>query len=593
MLRQLPFLVVAILPALLQAQPVDLQKLIDEAITSGAPKVVVPQGVHRVEPSGRHAAFHLYFKNIRNFEIDGTDATLIFTDPALNGMTFDDVDGLTIRGLTIDYDPLPYTQGTITAIGTDPVTYDVKLDAGYPADEAYFTSRIAAYLYEPTGSKLKDGAFDHYVSRITQPEPGVFRLEFSNPSAAQRSGTVVGDRIIISRRAATAVRFLRSRGVNVDGMTVLAAPGMAFHEAHGEGGNRYRFTVTYGPKPAGATAERLHTANADGFHSSYMHIGPTVENCHIEGQGDDAIAIHDNYCLVTSEGESESIVLAPKYELPLEVGDELRVLDQSTYGLKHKAKVMAIEKMPAPTGEAAEKLEAMWKLYSSDVAGKTFYRITLDRPIDVAIGDLASSFDRTGARFTVRNNYIGPHRARGILIKAPFGTVESNVIEGSSFGGILMGPELTTWLGGDYAAGVTVRNNTIRRTGYAGNVTQNPITALAGAITVQARTIHNTLAANYENAGITIENNRIEEPAAAGIFVSSAKDVIIRNNTIIAPWSAKGATTASRYGVPAGSAIYVDQVKDVQIQGNSVSPPADGIPVQGKSATGVTIEPGT
>lgn len=572
-----------------RADQIDLQTLIEEAVTARQKKVIIPPGVHRITPAANLGDTHVLFRNVHDLEIDGTDAKLIFTDPEKSAFSFDGVQGLTLKGFTIDYDPLPFTQGTIMTVGNNPPSYDVKLDAGYPSDEKYFASRVAAYIYEPVGRKLKDGAFDHYIYKISQPTPGIFHVEFENGDVVRRSGTAVGDRIVISRRAATAIWIFHSSGVSVEGITVYTAPGMAFHEAHGEGCNRYQFTMTYGPPPAGATAERLHTATADGVHSSYMHVGPIVMNCRIEGQGDDAIAIHDNYSLVVTQGLTDTVVMAPKYELPMEAGDEVRFLDQESYGLKAKAKVLSMKKLTPPVGEDAKTLAAMWQKYRSDVAGKSIYQMVLDRKVDAITGDLASSYDRTGAHFVVKDNYIGPHRGRGILIKAPYGVVEGNTIEGSNFCGILLGPELSTWLGGDYAAGVVVKNNVIRRTGYSGNVGKSSASALLGAISVQAKTLKNTLAANYENAGIVIENNQIERPAAAGIFVSSARDVKIVGNSISEPWSLPGAVSGMQYGVKPGTAIYVEQVLDLTIAKNQITP-ADAKIETGPAARNIQID---
>ncbi len=566
------FLIATGLTANSLAQTIDLQKLIDDAIAAGSTRVVIPAGVHRVAPSGKHPSFHLYFKNIRNLQIDAAGATLLLTDAQKNGLTFDDVDGLALRGLTIDYDPLPFTQGTVTAIHTDEIGYDVTLDAGYPADPAEFKTRATAYIYEPTGRRLKAGAFDHYIKQITPTAPGVWRLAIRNESAVPRSQTKVGDRIVISQRSATALRFVRSRGVDVEGVTIHSAPGMAIHEAHGDGGNRYQFTVTYGPTPDGATQPRLHSTNADGIHSSYMHRGPIIENSRIEGQGDDAIAIHNNYNLIISDGRSDAVLLNSKYELALEVGDTLRVLDQRTFGLKATAQVTAIEKTAAPVGDEAQAVAALWQLYKSDVAGKSFYRVTLDHPISVTHGDLASSFDRTGAHFVVRNNVIGPHRGRGMLIKAPFGLVENNTIDGSNFCGILLGPELTTWLGGDYAPGGTIQNNTISNTGFSGNVTQTPTSILAGAIAIQARTPDNTLAPNTENAGITLESNTIQNVAAAGIVITSARDATVKNNTLSNLWADADSLAGAAYGIPRGEAIFIGEAQNI-----TIDPPQDAI----------------
>jgi hypothetical protein len=39
---------------------------------------------------------------------------------------------VTLRGLKIDYDPLPYTQGRIVAISADRQVYEVELFEGVP-----------------------------------------------------------------------------------------------------------------------------------------------------------------------------------------------------------------------------------------------------------------------------------------------------------------------------------------------------------------------------------------------------------------------------------------------------------------------------
>jgi len=59
--------------------------------------------------------------------------------------------------------------------------------------------------------------------------------------------------------------------------------------------NRYEnFRIIPGPKPAGATRERIRSTCADGFHSNGAHVGPTLENCRIESTGDDAMRFTGN-----------------------------------------------------------------------------------------------------------------------------------------------------------------------------------------------------------------------------------------------------------------------------------------------------------
>ena len=50
-------------------------------------------------------------------------------------LTISHCTNVTVRGLVIDYDPLPYTQGRITAISSDKQIYDIELFHGYPDTE--------------------------------------------------------------------------------------------------------------------------------------------------------------------------------------------------------------------------------------------------------------------------------------------------------------------------------------------------------------------------------------------------------------------------------------------------------------------------
>lgn len=549
------------------ALAVDIQQLVNDAIASGASTVTIPAGVHEIDPPSPTSSVHLSFNNATDLVIDGSGGTWVFTDPAKGGIAFNACTNVTFRNVTLDYDPLPHTQGEIVAINSAQRWIEVDLHAGYPADPNYFTDRLAAYTYDPATRLIKPGSHDLYPTTVTVPRPGVFRLAFTSSGGFQ--GSSVGDLLLLSRRAAGGIRINNSEGFAVEDVTIWAAPGIAIQEAGGVGDGRYTYTVTRGPTPGGATEPRLHSANADAFHSSSVQNGPTVEDCLFEYMGDDAIAIHNNYSIVCSEGNTSSVIVSPKWGLPIFQGDTVTFLDGDTYAVSATATVQGIQQLPAPPSAHYDEIEAAWAFYRGDADDHAYYTLQLDRSVNVAVGDLASSPNRTGGGFVVRNNTIRNHRARGLLIKSGPGLIEHNVIDGSSFAGIALGPEIVFWLGGDYAQNVTVRDNVVRNTGYHASALA-PTNLVGAGIVVHAAAPNNQLSPGRENRDLLIENNAIEDTGSVALLVLSARDTVVRNNRIAAPVTMPNPTLGTNYGVNPTAAVYIDQTQNVSFENNTI-----------------------
>ncbi len=572
--RFLAFVPLFLSAAAVHAQDVDVRKLINDAIAAKQAKVVIPPGEHRIVPLNPKDSVHLVFEGAENLEISGEGATLVFTDPEKNGVYFNRCKGLVLRGFKIDYDPLPFTQGTITAVEADAKTYVIKIDDGYLTNPTYFTGsdesftggRMAAYLFDGQSGKWKTDSFDMYPAKFELVEPLTVRLSFASADSFNRNNGAVGDRIVVSRRSSSAIRMNFCENTNVDGITIYACGGIGMHEASGNGGNRFKLTVTRGPVPKGATAPRLHSINADGFHSSAVKKGPIVEDSLFEWMGDDSIAIHGTYALATAQPAPDRITLSPKFEMPFEVGDDLTIVDGQTYKMKATAKVLKTESAVATDDEAVHKL---WETYRVDQKGRRFYTVTVDRPTAIAVGDLITSPQRIGNGYVIRNNTCRFHRARGIQIKAGDGVIENNTVEDVNFAGITLGPELSIWLGSDYVRNVVVRNNTIRGTGRGGEGRKNANFADIAAIAVRSLTLDRKLSPP-ENANIVIENNTIESPAGLAMFLSSTTGLTVRNNTIVAPWSLGPNTAGKNHGVDPSAAVFIAGVDGVTFDGNTV-----------------------
>src|SRR5690606_17311275 len=113
-----------------RADAADLQTLIDRAIEQGDAELVIPPGEYRLTPPAERAP-HLTIHGAENLRIVATGVTLVCTKLNL-AVDVEDCRNLTLEGLTIDYDPLPFTQGTIAGVSEDKRVLEIQLDRGYP-----------------------------------------------------------------------------------------------------------------------------------------------------------------------------------------------------------------------------------------------------------------------------------------------------------------------------------------------------------------------------------------------------------------------------------------------------------------------------
>lgn len=98
---------------------------------------------------------------------------------------------VTLRGLKIDYDPLPYTQDRIVAISADRQVYDVELFEGY--QEAGTVRNFKYEIYRPDTRTLR--CEDRTVSKIEVMDSRHLRL--TCPGRHDVQPEQVGDLIVI------------------------------------------------------------------------------------------------------------------------------------------------------------------------------------------------------------------------------------------------------------------------------------------------------------------------------------------------------------------------------------------------------------
>ena len=555
-------------PAISPDDPASLQAGINAAIKAGDGTLTIPPGNYRVSDTIR-------FGRARSLEVIATGVTLLRTNNEKRGIELDQCVNLTLRGLTMRCETVPFTQGTIEALDPDGMWIDLLVDAGYPIE--YLERRTTGYVFNSKSRQWKDGTYDYGIKGCERKGGNLVRLDLDG----KLGGDVkVGDLMAFRGPGAQDVYVPGCEKINLTGLTILGGSGFCVHEDGGEGGSRYAYTLTYPPKPDGATAAPLIASNADAFHSGGARKGPTLEGCKFEGMCDDGIAIHGYYGLVVErQDDGKTLIMAGPWDRSFfRPGDPIRVLDK-TGAIVAEAKV--ISGGPAPGGFTPKNPpdDEHFKLDGN------FFQLKLSKAVPAEPGFRASDPNAMGSGFNIRNCSIKNHRARGILIKADDGLIEGNAIDGSTIAGLVISPEYY-WNEAGYSRNVIVRNNVFRHCGYA---TAGPWTGQAGAVTVAGEGEQKSGIA-FGNQHLQFINNAFEDNDGVNLLIDGAQDVLIQGNTFLRPQQSQSRRGADR-GIDPAALIFLMHCRDVRIQGNRVSGKSDDAHVKlGPAATGVTGE---
>jgi hypothetical protein len=168
---------------------------------------------------------------------------------------------------------------------------------------------------------------------------------------------------------------------------------MGILENGGRGGMvLQRVVITPGPKPAGATADRLISTNSHGSHLIAVERGPLIEHCTFANTSDDAVNVHGFYFFVIDKTAPRRYLLSPKWDLGLLVGDEVESCENGTFRSLGRTKLMQLEKRKAP--ELKGKIAQVWKGKSPTTVPDTIYEVELQGDLPLKFGDALTSLPR-------------------------------------------------------------------------------------------------------------------------------------------------------------------------------------------------------
>lgn len=525
----------------------DLRALLEAALATEEKEIVLPPGRYRVSPVDRA---HLVLRGVRDRVIIADGVEMICTETT-RALTIENCHNVTLRGLTIDYDPLPFTQAHILEISPDKSTLRVAVLPGYPP------------LTPVTGSvEIFDPATNHLRGRLTyfntRCEPGAdgltARLTKSNvrPELAAEQ---LGDIVVIKTPNAPggeiphAIMATDCSGLVMENVTLFASPMFGFLE-NGCDESKYIGCVVgrRSPESEGIVRghPRLRSLNADAFHSKNARRGPAYERCTAQFMGDDAIAINGDFHFVAL-GEGRVWRVLAKTRMTMRAGEDAQIFTYDGRRLEDR-RIVSVTPDGEVTGDERALIERQAMNEHLRRNGlSTAWRVELDQEVSVPPGTLICSANRIGNGFSIRNCQVGFNRSRGILVKAGHGVIADNLIEGSVMTGILISPEYW-WLEAGLSDELVISGNRIE----GGRGMGIAVVAEGGNhVLAQAGTFRN----------IRVTGNTIKGGASPGLLLTSIRGLSEEGNVVrpdpgmelfpwqIGPWGREGVQPVMRVNV--------------------------------------------
>ncbi len=454
------------------------------------------------------------------------------------------------------------------ALAADRKSVDISVDKGYPddLDDARYFTHPVINLYQAGTRKLKPLVPDLYIANIERLGAGLFRFNF-RASASPAIPIEIGDPAAWRGLAGCELDSRACGRMLFQDITIESGMGIGFMEICGEGDNHYvHCVITYALSPPGAVDQPLLACSADGFHSSSMRHGPTLEDCHSEGLDDDSVNIHGCYALLMEANNTKIVVdwRSPHRagHSPFQFGrpgDTLRLYDRNGT-LSTEAKIVSVQPI---TNYVAGDIGHIDSRVFSNRSRASYWEVVLDKPVSAEPGGMVANANQEGDGFVIHNCTFRNSRGHGLLIKASGGTIKGCTIEGIIMAGIVLAPDMEGWNEADYAHDVIIEGNVIRDVGL-GTEPWNSGLTVAGL----GHGGYVLLPGGHRN--IQILGNTFEDNRGPNIVVTSAIGVNIDNNQFIHPM-----TEPAFHIVPTGidntnALIWMRNADQVSLQGNVV-----------------------
>ncbi|MEO8766187.1 MAG: right-handed parallel beta-helix repeat-containing protein [Ginsengibacter sp.] len=474
-----------------------------------------------------HGNFYpsLAIDNINNLTIEGNGAEVKGHDYATL-FHFTGCKNITVRNITVDWDPLPYTQGKVVQVDADYV--DVEVAAPFVAKAGLHTEAILGY--DPEKNRMARRFTDHYqlgFEKTTEvAAPGIMRLFTGHQDRFAGKMPSIGNYVIARHHVYgyQSFEFNQCTGVKIENITIYSNPGMGVTGEECRNINISHLRIMIRPGSG-----RWMSSTADATHFRACRGTITMENCLFEGMGDDATNVRSSEYLLISEllpGNKLTLKTGNKYgenPLPPRIGDKLEISSG-------KVPLLAYTILTVSSVAIKDSGKTLVIGFSEKIPGK------------VRVNDLAG--DATSCPvLRIRNCTVIRNRARGFIIKTRNAIIEDCTFQDVCASGIALETDVVAWWEAIGSRDVTIRNNRFIDCRFEPEYLQGVIESHTMSQTAPAGIYQRiTIASNIflgssanllklgSADGVSIINNIMDNSKEEAILLYNSRNVFISGN---------------------------------------------------------------
>jgi hypothetical protein len=470
--------------------------------------------------------YHIVLTGANGLTIEGNGAELISTP--WNGLVkLEECEDVTVRGLVLDFDPLPFTQGTITEVDAEAGSFLLEIQDGYDNPVEVYR-KIAekkpnwgwGVCMDPKERIRKPEAHMHYyMETVEAAGNGLLKVTLADKALPYASELNQGDRFVITMKYGRSIaNFLvrRSSDCHLENNTFYTGRYGMTHSLSDNHGPIYIRGVKIIFKPG---TDHLITTPKDGFHCKHSAVGPIIEDGVYEGLLDDAISIAVNPYWIRKDFGDNRYLIADLQYLPRK-GNRLMAYRPNPGTITDNLVVQSVEPQDAPNG-----MQGKWAVITLNQSipnpglhqGRNLFPGGVEKMGFTGLYNI----DASGRDYVIRGNTFKAQRRHAILARPSGGLIEDNIIEGVGGSGISINNEIRSFYSGPIPSDIVIRNNTFTDTFF------DPIkiyTHGKGAVARNIRITGNRITGWHTNPR--------NPKSAAAIYMRNVSGAVIQDNTI-------------------------------------------------------------
>ncbi|WP_353112846.1 right-handed parallel beta-helix repeat-containing protein [Microbacterium sp.] len=473
-------------------------------------RVLFRRGTYRIGDDGTPSWYALEVAETARIALVGDATELLMLDPHKGGIAITRATGITVSGITLDYETPPFTQGVVRAVDAVAGTFLLELVPGFPSleDRRLFAGAGYGTLHDASTGIFKRGVQSTFA--ISYPAEadaaGRWTITVDPAHRGRISDIAVGDGFVTGYRGdRNGIALHQAADTTLTDLVIHAAPGAAVISNNSEA-TVLRRTVVDVRTGSG----RWISSNADGYHHHGGRRGPTVIGNRFARLHDDGMNVYSQLrALQSLDGSGTRLALAGGAS-EVGVGDTLQIVRSSDGTLRGRARVVAVEGDPRSAAPLTVTI-------ASAVPG-------------ASAGDDVFNRSYCGSGFVIKDNVIEESRGLGVRMKASDGVISGNRLSDLTNWGIWIANDTAYGEGPIGSENLVVTGNTIRRVCL--DQTLVPWPSSSAAIMLQHFTAAYTPGVSRAHRNIAIADNTIEDAPRFGVYLGGATDVTAAKTAI-------------------------------------------------------------